>query len=184
MKLRNALPLLLAVLSCACSQTNGEDASNPLRINSYEGHRYFDNYGSWRIFLHGLHSIYGEKGFYGVVPAMEAKTWKPSSFEITTPNGGEPISIEKIKFYDTELDSKQSSEEGSSTKENSLDLCFYLTEQNGESPSIKLQNNNDDAYEITITLQEKTVGEGTLSMKQSLSEDYIRNYLTTNMFFA
>ena len=183
MKLRNTLPLLLAVLSCACSQTNGENASNPLRIDSYEGYCYFDNYGSWRIFLYGLHSIYGEKGFYGIVPALEAKTWNPLSFEITTPKGGEPISIEKIKFYDAELDSEHSSEEGSPAKENSLDLCFYLTEKNDESPSIKLKN-SDDTYDITITLQEKTIGEGTLSMSQNLSEDYVRDYLTTNMFFA
>ena len=55
--------------------------------------------------------------------------------------------------------------------------------KNDESPSIKLKN-SDDTYDITITLQEKTIGEGTLSMSQNLSEDYVRDYLTTNMFFA
>ncbi len=186
MKAKNAAAALLALLACAsCSQRNegGGGSGSLLPIDSFRP-GYFLDYESWRVYLHGLHGVYGDKGFYGIVPALESPWSTGGIYKVSGSSNAEPITTERFGMYDMELDLDSASEREGTGPTNDMEFSFSLTDKGDEPPSMLIQTKEEGVFNITFTLEEITIGEGTIKSEQNLSIDYIRSYLSSNLFFA
>ncbi len=184
MKLKNTLPLLLAMLSCACSQTKtGQSSTNLLPISSF-GDEIFKDYASWAIFLNGLHGVYGDEGFYAIYPASKQR-FARDGYRLQRDESGKPTASEVyfFRFQNKELKSEiDPNEDGLGGSKLSLNL--YMTKKGEQTPAIQIEEFGDDSFQITFTLDGLTVGEGTLEHNiQIITVDDVRNYLSENLLF-